>query len=302
MLQERLRHLVIDLTLLDASATLTDFSVGMSGQVRSTKSSTFSAKISQLFLSVQLMTPMEPFLNLMCDLSVYKAVTSSDLDEVSPYRVPFPFRLPYNTQRRMVEIIISQYSVNSLLYLAHRTNSLLFHVDSRFPMIGNVLKTSCTVDEVCITDQVEEVGATYPNKKLELIIRTTQPPVVTFLKDEMRLTLEGRCLFFLEGTRQKVGVIPFSAEASIQLQTIGPLLKGKLSITRLTFTKGVEFFGLNIDDLEGLRKAAKMALENLANVIFGAGIPLTASNLNSQLLELFVEEPFGFAERLCHIC
>ncbi|VDL84990.1 unnamed protein product [Nippostrongylus brasiliensis] len=230
-------------------------------------------------------------------------VRSTKSNEVSPYRVPFPFRLPYNTQRRMVEIIISQYSVNSLLYLAHRyrnissiwfdgifslndrfcvyfrTNSLLFHVDSRFPMIGNVLKTSCTVDEVCITDQVEEVGATYPNKKLELIIRTTQPPVVTFLKDEMRLTLEGRCLFFLEGTRQKVGVIPFSAEASIQLQTIGPLLKGKLSITRLTFTKGVEFFGLNIDDLEGLRKAAKMALENLANVIFGAGIPLTASNL-----------------------
>lgn len=197
---DRLRHLMIDLTLMDASATHEDFSVGMSGQVSSTKT-----------------------------------------NDVSPYHVPFPFRLPRNAQRRMAEVVISDYLVNSILYHAHRTNSLLFHVDSKVPVIGSVLKTTCGPDEVCLADQVEEIGEAFPNKKLELIIRTTRPPVISFHKDEMKLTLEGRCLFFLEGTRQKIGVIPFSAEALVKIQTIGSLLKGKLSITRLSFIDGVDF-------------------------------------------------------------
>ncbi|VDP10685.1 unnamed protein product [Heligmosomoides polygyrus] len=194
---DRLRHLMIDLTLMDASATHEDFSVGMSGQVSSTKT-----------------------------------------NDVSPYHVPFPFRLPRNAQRRMAEVVISDYLVNSILYHAHRTNSLLFHVDSKVPVIGSVLKTTCGPDEVCLADQVEEIGEAFPNKKLELIIRTTRPPVISFHK-------------------------------------------GKLSITRLSFIDGVDFFGLDVNDLDGLRKTTKMALENMANAIFSAGIPLTSSTLES---------------------
>uniref|UniRef100_A0A0K0DEJ3 BPI2 domain-containing protein n=1 Tax=Angiostrongylus cantonensis TaxID=6313 RepID=A0A0K0DEJ3_ANGCA len=77
--QERLRHIWIDLTLLDASATHNDFTVGMSG-----------------------------------------TVSNSRRNDVSPYRVPFPFRLPQSSQRRMVEVMISDYVINSVLYHAHR--------------------------------------------------------------------------------------------------------------------------------------------------------------------------------------
>ncbi|KIH57722.1 hypothetical protein ANCDUO_12083, partial [Ancylostoma duodenale] len=100
--------------------------------------------------------------------------------DASPYRVPFPSRLPRNLQRRMAEIVISEFTANSMLFFAHRTNSLLFHVDSRSPGVGSLLKTTCSVDEVCLSDQVEEVGNEYPGKSLELIIRTTSAPVMTF--------------------------------------------------------------------------------------------------------------------------
>lgn len=118
------------------------------------------------------------------------------------------------------------------------------------------------------------------------------------------MSLDGRCLFFLEGTRQKVGVIPFSAEVQIGLETVGTYLKGeclkvkklgilystlgwhvdhrlsilgRVSITRLTFSNGIEFFRLTAEDLDGLRKTTKTALENMANSVLGAGIPLSAS-------------------------
>uniref|UniRef100_A0A183G8D6 BPI2 domain-containing protein n=1 Tax=Heligmosomoides polygyrus TaxID=6339 RepID=A0A183G8D6_HELPZ len=61
---------------------------------------------------------------------------------------------------------------------------LFFHVDSKVPVIGSVLKTTCGPDEVCLADQVEEIGEAFPNKKLELILRTTRPPVISFHKDE----------------------------------------------------------------------------------------------------------------------
>ncbi|CAJ0589972.1 unnamed protein product [Cylicocyclus nassatus] len=239
---DRLRHMMIDLTLLDASATREDFTVGMSGRLSSTK-----------------------------------------IGDGSPFHVPFPFRVPQNHNRRMAEIVISEYSVNSMLYFAHRTNSLLFHVDSHSPGVGSLLKTTCTADEVCLSDQVEEVGREYPGQSLELIIRTTSPPIMAFRKDVVKLYMEGRCLFFLEGTRQKVGVIPFTTEVELFLQTVGNHLKGRVSIGRLTFNNGIEFFKLTADDLDGLRKTTKTALENMANAILNAGIPLSNSSPNSPL-------------------
>ncbi|VDK61018.1 unnamed protein product [Cylicostephanus goldi] len=140
--------MMIDLTLLDASATRDDFTVGMSGRLSSTK-----------------------------------------IGDGSPFHVPFPFRVPQNHNRRMAEIVISEYSVNSMLYFAHRTNSLLFHVDSHSPGVGSLLKTTCTVDEVCLSDQVEEVGREFPGQSLELIIRTTSPPTMAFRKGSTFISL-----------------------------------------------------------------------------------------------------------------
>ncbi|KAK6040618.1 hypothetical protein COOONC_21877 [Cooperia oncophora] len=144
--EDRLRHIMIDLTLLDASATRDDFTVGMSGQVTSTKT-----------------------------------------NEVSPYRLPFPFRLPHNTQRRMAEIAISDYTVNSML-TSHRLFSFSKRIRSCFtstptlPVSEVFLKTTCSVNEVCLSDQI---GTAYPGRTLEIIIRTTRPPVNTILHQAM---------------------------------------------------------------------------------------------------------------------
>ncbi|KAE9413184.1 hypothetical protein Angca_000847, partial [Angiostrongylus cantonensis] len=240
--QERLRHIWIDLTLLDASATHNDFTVGMSG-----------------------------------------TVSNSRRNDVSPYRVPFPFRLPQSSQRRMVEVMISDYVINSVLYHAHRTNSLLFHVNSRTPGLGSLLKTTCSADEVCLSDHVEEVGETYPNKTMQLIIRTTSPPFVTIQNDVVKLTLDGRCVFLLEDTQRQIGVIPFSAEVYAQLRTVGALLRAKTWITKLTFNKGIQFFGLASKDLDSFRKSTQKALEKLVNSALRNGISLSASQLRFPL-------------------
>ncbi|EJW71048.1 hypothetical protein WUBG_18048, partial [Wuchereria bancrofti] len=52
----------------------------------------------------------------------------------------------------------------------------VFNVSSTTPVLGKLIRTSCGIDEVCLSDSIPEVAETYPNKQLEIIIRTTEPP------------------------------------------------------------------------------------------------------------------------------
>ncbi|ULT90744.1 hypothetical protein L3Y34_008810 [Caenorhabditis briggsae] len=239
---ERLSHILIDLTLLDAASTSSDFSLGISGNVFSSRS-----------------------------------------QGSSPYQAPYPFRIPQNTNRRMVEVVVSQYSLNSLLFQAHRTNSLIFHVDSKTPGIGNLLETSCTIDEVCIADEITKIKTVYPNRRLELIIRSAAPPTVTVNTDSMTVSMNGRCIFFLEGTRQKIGVIPFNTVILVNMKTIGGKLTGSVTIQSLDFTPGVDFLALSVSDLDGLRRTTKSALQNFISSATADGFTLSTASMHSPL-------------------
>ncbi|CAI2354511.1 unnamed protein product [Caenorhabditis sp. 36 PRJEB53466] len=239
---DRLSHILIDLTLLDAASTTSDFSLGISGNVYSSRS-----------------------------------------QGTSPYIAPYPFRIPQNKNRRMVEVIVSQYSLNSLLFQAHRTNSLIFHVDSKTPGIGNLLKTSCTLDEVCIADEITKIKSVYPNRRLELIIRSAAPPTVTINYDMMTISMNGRCIFFLEGTRQKIGVIPFSTVVQVNMKTVAGKLQGSVLIQTLDFSQDVDFLGLSVSDLDGLRRTTKAALQNFVSSATSQGFTLSTSSMHSPL-------------------
>ncbi|GMS80458.1 hypothetical protein PENTCL1PPCAC_2633, partial [Pristionchus entomophagus] len=231
---ERMRHLFVDVNMLDASATTEDFSIGISGNVYSSRS----------------------------------------LGE-SPFVPPYPFRLPQNPTRRAAEVIVSSYTINSLLFHAHRTNALLFHVDSSTPGVGNLLKTTCSIDEICISDQIEEVGQRFPGKNLELIIRTLEEPSVEIEEGAVIMKFSGKTMFFVQGSRKKVGSISFTTVFEVQAQTIGGRLVGTLAIRRLVFHRDVDFFGLTARDLEGFRQSIRQTLEKKANATLKKGIPLS---------------------------
>ncbi|CAB3398464.1 unnamed protein product [Caenorhabditis bovis] len=241
---DRLGHILIDMRLLDAAASTNDFSLGISGNVYSLRS-----------------------------------------QGSSPYIAPYPFRLPQysGNPRKMVDVVVSQYTLNSLLFHAHRTNSLLFHVDSKTPGIGSLLKTSCTLDEVCISDEVGKIKRIYPNRRLELIVRSSQPPVVSLSQDTATVNMGGRCIFFIEGTRQKIGVIPFTTIVVVNMKTIRNKLQGTITLRTLEFTRDVNFLGLSVSDLDGLRRTTKTALQNFVNSATAQGFDLNVDSIRSPL-------------------
>uniref|UniRef100_A0A0K0G252 BPI1 domain-containing protein n=1 Tax=Strongyloides venezuelensis TaxID=75913 RepID=A0A0K0G252_STRVS len=67
---------------------------------------------------------------------------------------PFPLQFPYPVSNKMVDGIISDFTLNSLLYHAHRSGFFSVRIGPETPKIGNLLKTTCSDDE----DELEDHG------------------------------------------------------------------------------------------------------------------------------------------------
>lgn len=82
----------------------------------------------------------------------------------------------FTTQNRNFPI----YSLHFLVTICS-IDALVTNVSSTTPVLGKLIRTSCGIDEVCLSDIIPEVAETYPDKQLEIILRTTEPPQATIL-------------------------------------------------------------------------------------------------------------------------
>lgn len=62
------------------------------------------------------------------------------------------------------------------LRIIYRARLLKMRIGPQTPFIGHLLRTSCTIDEICLSDLIPETGEKYPNRKLEIELETTRPP------------------------------------------------------------------------------------------------------------------------------
>uniref|UniRef100_A0A915CD03 Lipid-binding serum glycoprotein C-terminal domain-containing protein n=2 Tax=Parascaris univalens TaxID=6257 RepID=A0A915CD03_PARUN len=235
---EKLSSLMISLDVLDTSATYDKFFIGVNGDV------------------------------FLRDATFIK----------NPYTRPSSLKFVSPSNGKMLELLFSEYTINTLLLKAHNITALVFRIGSHTPVFGKLLRTSCSLDEVCLSDSVPEPAEKYPNRQLEMIVRTTKPPRVRFTQETVTLYFEGRALFYLEGTTTKIGVIPFEVTVVAKIRTQNGRLYGSFSIPSFEYKNDVDFFDLTVDTLGGLRDATKGALINLINEKLKNGIPLDVNN------------------------
>ncbi|CAD5233056.1 unnamed protein product [Bursaphelenchus xylophilus] len=190
----------------------------------------------------------------------------------------FPTHLP----KKAVEMIVGEFTPNALFNQAHRAKILRFHVSPRTPVFGQMLKTTCSLDEVCLSDSLPEIGEKYPQKQMNILIESVRPPKVTISEDNMKIHFIGLANFFIaELGQQPIGKIPFSAVTKIQIKQVEDKLIVRLVIPELEVLEDVDFFELSPSQLRGFKNAVKGALERLANKYLRNGLEL--KNLQSKL-------------------
>lgn len=57
-----------------------------------------------------------------------------------------------------------------------RAKLLSITITGETPMFGKLLRTSCTPDEICLSDTISEAAELYPNRQIGAFIETVRPP------------------------------------------------------------------------------------------------------------------------------
>ncbi|CAD5205600.1 unnamed protein product [Bursaphelenchus okinawaensis] len=70
---------------------------------------------------------------------------------------PFPMYFPYSPGSKMAEVLVSDYTINSLFYWLHRTGFLTFRIGPETPKIGELLRTTCADADDTLEDHGVEV-------------------------------------------------------------------------------------------------------------------------------------------------
>uniref|UniRef100_A0A915PUV9 Lipid-binding serum glycoprotein C-terminal domain-containing protein n=1 Tax=Setaria digitata TaxID=48799 RepID=A0A915PUV9_9BILA len=71
---------------------------------------------------------------------------------------PFPMQFPQKRngrKRRMMEVLISDYTINSLLYYLHKRDFIMYRIGPETPKLGEILKTTCNDEDYDEFDDFE---------------------------------------------------------------------------------------------------------------------------------------------------
>uniref|UniRef100_A0A0N4ZS99 BPI2 domain-containing protein n=1 Tax=Parastrongyloides trichosuri TaxID=131310 RepID=A0A0N4ZS99_PARTI len=181
---------------------------------------------------------------------------------------------PKNIKPKMLDVIIDGSILNGLLHQLWRSNAFNVKIDKRFPEFQHLLKTSCSLDEVCISDSIPEVGENYPDQYLKIKTFLTSPPTAKAFKEKIIMNLEGLSIFELESNGNEIGKIPFTAKIIIIVKIIENSSKIKLSllVPELEIHNSVDFFGLKPEYLTSLKTGAVNVIQKFVNSKLSNGI------------------------------
>uniref|UniRef100_A0AAF5PTV3 BPI2 domain-containing protein n=1 Tax=Wuchereria bancrofti TaxID=6293 RepID=A0AAF5PTV3_WUCBA len=233
-------------------------------------------KLSLLILSLSILDTSATYGKFFIGLDGDVYIKAHD-QTINSYQRPKMLRFSEVINADAVDLLVSEYTINTLLLKAHIIGVFVFNVSSTTPVLGKLIRTSCGIDEVCLSDSIPEVAETYPNKQLEIIIRTTEPPKAIISADAAIVTLEGHATFFVEGTTEEIGLIPFSTTIQCNVISLPSRIAGLIKIRTLQFHEHIDFFGLTLQSLDSFKEAAKGAMMKMVNEIFREGISLNES-------------------------
>uniref|UniRef100_A0A183CBG7 SECA_MOTOR_DEAD domain-containing protein n=1 Tax=Globodera pallida TaxID=36090 RepID=A0A183CBG7_GLOPA len=296
----------IELDFLDSSASSDFFAVGLSGNVfmRSPPPITTTHvggggvmhDIVQLGAARSKNVPDEEDKSLLRDADELEEDQQQRDNNNNRREMPpmlrFPGVGPIGYQRKTLEMIFSDLSANLALLQAFRTKLLKVRLGPNSSVFGQMLRTTCGLDEVCLSDSIPEMGEKYPDQQLEVEIEPVESPFIKFSKDLATLNIVGTATFLLSQNGQTIGRIPFSATVELGVRHIrttnasssstgsnSTLAHNKmdvsLAIPRLDLRDDmIDFFGLPSSTLDGFLNTVRNAILNSAGRALSPGISL----------------------------
>nr|CAD2176238.1 unnamed protein product [Meloidogyne enterolobii] len=202
---------------------------------------------------------------------------------------PMPLTLPLlANEENMLQMLVSDFMPNSLLYHGHSIGLFNARVDTKTPHFGSLMRTTCPASTgllFCLGDFFPTLRRLHPDHSLALLFSTLQSPVIKFRPQSaggISFSLVGRIIMsLLEGNSTKTNKMKETEVAQMQIN-VNAHMKIKLSSTTVrpkitldkislkTLTPGI----LAQEELDRSVLLSKEVLQRMVNDILRGGIPI----------------------------
>nr|CAD2135911.1 unnamed protein product [Meloidogyne enterolobii] len=202
---------------------------------------------------------------------------------------PMTLTLPLlANEENMLQMLVSDFMPNSLLYHGHSIGLFNARVDTKTPHFGSLMRTTCPASTgllFCLGDFFPTLRRLHPDHSLALLFSTLQSPVIKFRPQSsggISFSLVGRIIMsLLEGNSTKTNKMKETEVAQMQIN-VNAHMKIKLSSTTVrpkitldkislkTLTPGI----LAQEELDRSVLLSKEVLQRMVNDILRGGIPI----------------------------
>uniref|UniRef100_A0A8R1TLB4 Lipid-binding serum glycoprotein C-terminal domain-containing protein n=1 Tax=Onchocerca volvulus TaxID=6282 RepID=A0A8R1TLB4_ONCVO len=240
----------------------------------------------------------------------------------TPFGSPV-LQYPVSDSGRMLDLLISDYMLNTLLYHLHRKGIFSFRIGPEIPIVGDLLNLTCEIDfdlsvtenendlttektsdsphvrnkrltttgtllnlGICFGNIAPAIREKYPQKKVYIIIGTSRGPSIQFHtanNDTIVTDLMLDGFIFLDGTTIQVGHLRIVNEFAITVQITGNRIIGKAQVQRMEFVDVDETFGIPKEAFMNLSDLARGILSNAINEKLANGFPIEMPRLGSPI-------------------
>ncbi|CAD5221927.1 unnamed protein product [Bursaphelenchus xylophilus] len=197
---------------------------------------------------------------------------------------PVPAPLPESVHEdSMLQMIVSDYMPNSLMYHGHTIGLFKTRVDPTTPHFGPIMKTTCSLSTgmlFCLGDLFPTLRKTYPDRRLVLFFNTLQAPVIVFhpaSSGGIKFALIGRIAILVVHPQTKaeelVAEMKIDVDAQMKMRLSSSMVRPKISLDRIkltTMSPGI----LLQNELDDAVLLAREVLQRMVNDLLKDGIPI----------------------------
>ncbi|KHJ76655.1 LBP / BPI / CETP family protein, partial [Oesophagostomum dentatum] len=199
-------------------------------------------------------------------------------------RTPFgprPFLLPPLAPSYLLQLAVSDFVPNSLMYHGHRIGLFNTRIDASTPQLGPVMRTTCDLSTgslFCVGDLFPTLRELLPNRAIAFVFSTIKAPAVVVRAPEL-----GRIRFQLMGLIEvssmdnagetPVGSMEIHIDASMKMKMTSRAVRGRVNLETIRLISRTPQVLIQ-DELDDAGFLSREILQRMVNDILKQGIPI----------------------------
>ncbi|XGW18270.1 hypothetical protein V3C99_002697 [Haemonchus contortus] len=199
-------------------------------------------------------------------------------------RTPFgprPLALPTAVSPSLLQLVVSDYVPNSLMYHGHLIGLFNTRIDSMTPQLGPVMRTTCDMSTgslFCVGDLFPTLRDLFPNRDVAFSFSTIKAPAFIVRQPErggIRFRMLGLIDVAVLGPNgdSPVGAMEIHIDASMKMKMSSKSVRGKVNLETIRLvTRSPRT--LVQDELDDAGFLSREILQRMVNDILKQGIPI----------------------------